>query len=135
MRTVLLKIGEAVNHSMFGPHTTLSLVALPSKRVPHNAFDFVIGFYLQPCRSSVQTSVPAFVYIPRDMASDSASPGEPAHTSLRHSLLGPSLLKAGQDRVDQQKVGEVIYNASKGSKFFKHEERRDEQVCLSYAGK
>lgn len=56
----------------------------------------------------------------------------PDHTSLRHSLLGPSLLKAGQDQVDQQKVGEVIYNASKGSKFFKHEEKRDEQVCLPY---
>jgi DNA polymerase kappa len=54
---------------------------------------------------------------------------EEAHKSLRHSLLGPSLLKAGQDRVNQQKVGEIIYNASKGSKFFKNEERRDEQVC------
>jgi len=53
------------------------------------------------------------------------------HISLRHSLLGPSLLKAGQDKVDQSKVGEIIYNASKGSKFFKHEEERDEQVCLS----
>lgn len=59
---------------------------------------------------------------------------EPDHTSLRHSLLGPSLLKAGQDQVDQQKVGEIIYNASKGSKFFKHEEKRDEQVCLSRTG-
>lgn len=58
----------------------------------------------------------------------------PDHTSLRHSLLGPSLLKAGQDQVDQQKVGEIIYNASKGSKFFKHEEKRDEQVCLSRTG-
>lgn len=68
------------------------------------------------------------------MASDSANSNGPDHTSLRHSLLGPSLLKAGQDQVDQQKVGEVIYNASKGSKFFKHEEKRDEQVCqcLSY---
>jgi len=52
------------------------------------------------------------------------------HISLRHSLLGPSLLKAGQDKVDQKRVGEIIYNASKGSKFFKHEEKRDEQVCL-----
>ncbi|KAG0643410.1 hypothetical protein HOY80DRAFT_945889 [Tuber brumale] len=50
------------------------------------------------------------------------------HASLRHSLLGPSLLKAGQDKVDQKKVGEIIYNASKGSKFFKHEERRDQQL-------
>ncbi|PUU74073.1 hypothetical protein B9Z19DRAFT_1093711 [Tuber borchii] len=50
------------------------------------------------------------------------------HFSLRHSLLGPSLFKAGQDKVDQNKVGEIIYNASKGSKFFKHEEKRDEQL-------
>lgn len=68
------------------------------------------------------------------MASGSASSNGPDHTSLRHSLLGPSLLKAGQDQVDQRKVGEIIYNASKGSKFFKHEEKRDEQVCLLYTG-
>ncbi|RPB11410.1 IMS-domain-containing protein [Morchella conica CCBAS932] len=59
---------------------------------------------------------------------------EEAHKSLRHSLLGPSLLKAGQDRVNQQKVGEIIYNASKGSKFFKHEERRDEQLTKRIEG-
>lgn len=68
------------------------------------------------------------------MTSGSASSNGPDHTSLRHSLLGPSLLKAGQDQVDQRKVGEIIYNASKGSKFFKHEEKRDEQVCLLYTG-
>jgi DNA polymerase kappa len=27
------------------------------------------------------------------------------HKSLKYSLLGPSLLKAGQDAVDQRKVG------------------------------
>ncbi|KAK3346210.1 hypothetical protein B0T25DRAFT_271837 [Lasiosphaeria hispida] len=47
------------------------------------------------------------------------------HTSLKYSLLGPSLTKAGQDKVDQSKVSEVIYNASKGSKFFNREEARD----------
>ncbi|CRG83474.1 DNA polymerase kappa subunit [Talaromyces islandicus] len=47
------------------------------------------------------------------------------HKSLKYSLLGPSLLKAGQDAVDQRQVSEVIYNASKGSKFFNHEETRD----------
>ncbi|KAF8541683.1 DNA-directed polymerase kappa [Trichophaea hybrida] len=65
------------------------------------------------------------------------SPGSPAaaqpteeraSSSLHYSLLGPSLLKAGQDGVDQTKVGEIIYNASKGSKFFAHEEKRDEQL-------
>ncbi|KAJ4357556.1 uncharacterized protein N0V89_002132 [Didymosphaeria variabile] len=47
------------------------------------------------------------------------------HDSLKYHLLGPSLTKAGQDSVDQQKVSEVIYNASKGSKFFNNEEVRD----------
>lgn len=29
-----------------------------------------------------------------------------SHDSLKYHLLGPSLTKAGQDSVDQQKVGE-----------------------------
>ncbi|PYH43647.1 Y-family DNA polymerase [Aspergillus saccharolyticus JOP 1030-1] len=45
--------------------------------------------------------------------------------TLKYQLLGPSLTKAGQDAVDQRKVSEVIYNASKGSKFFNHEQNRD----------
>ncbi|KAG4279504.1 DNA polymerase kappa subunit [Fusarium proliferatum] len=48
-----------------------------------------------------------------------------AFKTLKYSLLGPSLLKAGQDTVDQIKVSEIIYNASKGSKFFNREEERD----------
>ncbi|KAF5600352.1 DNA polymerase kappa subunit [Fusarium pseudoanthophilum] len=48
-----------------------------------------------------------------------------AFKTLKYSLLGPSLLKAGQDTVDQTKVSEIIYNASKGSKFFNREEERD----------
>ncbi|KAF6828462.1 DNA-directed polymerase [Colletotrichum musicola] len=47
------------------------------------------------------------------------------HGTLKYSLLGPSLTKAGQDSVDQSKVSEIIYNASKGSKFFNREEERD----------
>jgi DNA polymerase kappa len=47
------------------------------------------------------------------------------HTSLKYSLLGPSLTKAGQDSVDQSKVSEIIYEASKGSKFFHREEEKD----------
>ena len=47
------------------------------------------------------------------------------HGSLKYHLLGPSLTKAGQDSVDQSKVSEVIYNASKGSKFFNNEEVKD----------
>ncbi|GAP91589.1 putative DNA polymerase kappa subunit [Rosellinia necatrix] len=47
------------------------------------------------------------------------------HQTLKYHLLGPSLTKAGQDSVDQSKVSEIIYNASKGSKFFNREEARD----------
>src|SRR5271156_1853725 len=59
-----------------------------------------------------------------------ALPVEPApeasqHRSLKHHLLGPSLTKAGQDAVDQQKVSEIIYEASKGSKYFNNEEAKD----------
>lgn len=40
-------------------------------------------------------------------ARDSPAPQQPAsqHASLKYSLLGPSLTKAGQDSVDQRKVG------------------------------
>ncbi|KAB8236511.1 Y-family DNA polymerase [Aspergillus alliaceus] len=47
------------------------------------------------------------------------------YATLKYHLLGPSLTKAGQDAVDQQKVSQIIYNASKGSKFFNHEQSRD----------
>lgn len=47
------------------------------------------------------------------------------HDTLKYQLLGPSLTKAGQDAVDQAKVSEIIFNASKGSKFFNNEEARD----------
>lgn len=50
------------------------------------------------------------------------------HHSLKHHLLGPSLTKAGQDAVDQKKVSEVIYEASKGSKFFTNEEVKDKNL-------
>jgi len=64
---------------------------------------------------------------------DDASPSVPAasqHHSLKHSLLGPSLTKAGQDAVDQKKVSEIIYEASKGSKFFNNEEVRDQNLTI-----
>ncbi|MCJ1285980.1 hypothetical protein MMC26_005322 [Xylographa opegraphella] len=50
------------------------------------------------------------------------------HDSLRYHLLGPSLTKAGQDSVDQQKVSDIIYNASKGSKYFNNEEHKDKNL-------
>lgn len=58
-----------------------------------------------------------------DRASEDAQ--EKGHETLKYSLLGPSLLKAGQDSVDQAKVSEIIYNASKNSKFFLREEQKD----------
>lgn len=58
-----------------------------------------------------------------------AAPQHPdGHDTLKYSLLGPSLTKAGQDAVDQQKVSEIIYNTSKGSKFFNNEEARDRNL-------
>ncbi|MCJ1312740.1 hypothetical protein MMC25_006416 [Agyrium rufum] len=51
--------------------------------------------------------------------------GQNKHDTLKYHLLGPSLTKAGQDSVDQQKVSEIIYTASKGSKFFNNEENKD----------
>ncbi|EXJ75965.1 DNA polymerase kappa subunit [Cladophialophora psammophila CBS 110553] len=52
------------------------------------------------------------------------------HHSLKHHLLGPSLTKAGQDAVDQKKVSEIIYEASKGSKFFNNEEVKDRNLTV-----
>ncbi|KAJ5557966.1 DNA-repair protein UmuC-like N-terminal [Penicillium sp. DV-2018c] len=50
--------------------------------------------------------------------------------TLKYQLLGPSLTKAGQDSVDQHKVSEIIYNASKGSKFFNREQDRDRNLTI-----
>ncbi|KAJ4384112.1 hypothetical protein N0V86_000957 [Didymella sp. IMI 355093] len=65
-------------------------------------------------------------------AAQSSEPLQPIasseHDSLKYHLLGPSLTKAGQDTVDQQKVSEIIYNASKGSKFFNNEEVKDRNL-------
>ncbi|KAF2856633.1 DNA-directed polymeras-like protein kappa [Plenodomus tracheiphilus IPT5] len=55
-------------------------------------------------------------------------PASDEHDSLKYHLLGPSLTKAGQDSVDQQKVSEVIYNVSRGSKFFNNEEVKDRNL-------
>ena len=50
------------------------------------------------------------------------------HDTLKYHLLGPSLTKAGQDSVDQHKVSEIIYHASKGSKFFSNEAVKDRNL-------
>lgn len=72
--------------------------------------------------------------VPRDASTAELSqPSLPAasqHYSLRHSLLGPSLTKAGQDGVNQKKVSDIIYEASKGSKYFNNEEVKDKNLTL-----
>ncbi|KAJ5757255.1 uncharacterized protein N7511_007437, partial [Penicillium nucicola] len=59
-----------------------------------------------------------------------SEPESEEYGTLKYQLLGPSLTKAGQDSVDQQKVSEIIYNASKGSKFFNHEQDRDRNLTV-----
>lgn len=60
-------------------------------------------------------------------------PKSSQHTSLKYHLLGPSLTKSGQDNVDQKRVSEIIYNASKGSRYFANEVNKDktltEKIC------
>ena len=70
--------------------------------------------------------------LPADLAdlADLLLPEASQHHSLKHHLLGPSLTKAGQDAVDQKKVAEVIYEASKGSKFFTNEENKDKNLTV-----
>ncbi|CZT16599.1 related to DNA polymerase IV, DNA-damage-inducibile protein dinP [Ramularia collo-cygni] len=57
-------------------------------------------------------------------------PAASQHHSLKYHLLGPSLTKSGQDGVDQKKVSEIIYNASKGSRYFNNEEEKDKQLTV-----
>lgn len=48
--------------------------------------------------------------------------------SFRSLLAGPSTNKAGLKNVDKEQVNKIIYEASKGSKFFEREKARDEAV-------
>ncbi|TKA32563.1 hypothetical protein B0A50_01671 [Salinomyces thailandicus] len=65
-------------------------------------------------------------------AADTTRSPPPAsqHHTLKYHLLGPSLTKSGQDGVDQAKVSEIIYNASKGSKYFNNEESKDKTLTV-----
>lgn len=67
---------------------------------------------------------------PTAQTQPSAPPPASQHHTLKYSLLGPSLTKSGQDGVDQSKVSEIIYNASKGSKYFNNEESRDKNLTV-----
>jgi DNA polymerase kappa len=81
--------------------------------------------------NSVMTGDPPKHTPPSETSASRAQPARTSsneHDSLKYHLLGPSLTKAGQDSVDQQKVSEVIYNASKGSKFFNNEEVKDKNL-------
>lgn len=63
-------------------------------------------------------------------ADDGDIPDASQHHSLKYHLLGPSLTKPGQDGVDQSKVSEIIYNASKGSRYFNNEENKDKTLTV-----
>ncbi|EPX71809.1 DinB translesion DNA repair polymerase [Schizosaccharomyces octosporus yFS286] len=45
--------------------------------------------------------------------------------TLKRRLAGPSVLKSGQESVNQERINEIIYSASKGSKYFEAEQKRD----------
>ncbi|KAL9084600.1 MAG: hypothetical protein Q9159_005150 [Coniocarpon cinnabarinum] len=76
-----------------------------------------------------QGSLKDLISTDKDLASaagvDPATLDKVDHDTLKYHLLGPSLTKAGQDNVDQQRVSEIIYEASKGSKYFNREESKD----------
>ncbi|KAM3415959.1 hypothetical protein BST61_g9449 [Cercospora zeina] len=58
------------------------------------------------------------------------APASSQHHSLKYHLLGPSLTKAGQQGVDQKSVSNIIYEASKGSKYFNNEENKDKTLTV-----
>ncbi|KAI0550562.1 hypothetical protein F4679DRAFT_206216 [Xylaria curta] len=72
-----------------------------------------------------EAEVEAEVEVETEANGNATEPEPSQHHTLKYHLLGPSLTKAGQDKVDQAKVSEIIYNASKGSKFFNREEAKD----------
>lgn len=67
---------------------------------------------------------------PPTQSDEVPEPAASQHHTLKYHLLGPSLTKSGQDGVDQSKVSEIIYNASKGSKYFNNEETKDKNLTV-----
>ncbi|KAL2890517.1 DNA polymerase kappa [Ceratocystis lukuohia] len=59
-----------------------------------------------------------------DTGPEAAQDQDVEHKSLKYHLLGPSATKAGL-APDQSKISDIIYEASKGSKFFQREEQKD----------
>ncbi|KAF1933906.1 DNA/RNA polymerase [Didymella exigua CBS 183.55] len=107
----------------------------PARHVPTDATD-ASGTAAPPTMnaSSDTPAPPDLRQSTRAVRAPSQAPDPPQpivsneHDSLKYHLLGPSLTKAGQDTVDQQKVSEIIYNASKGSKFFNNEQAKDKNL-------
>lgn len=54
--------------------------------------------------------------------------------TLRKRLAGPSVAKPGQEGVDQDRVNQIIYEASEGSKYFKNEKKKDAELTERYDG-
>lgn len=50
--------------------------------------------------------------------------------TLRKRLAGPSVAKSGQEGVDQDKVNQIIYDASEGSKYFENEKKKNVELTL-----
>ncbi|KAK3720187.1 hypothetical protein LTR37_004011 [Vermiconidia calcicola] len=65
-----------------------------------------------------------------DLSPEQTHPAASQHHTLKYHLLGPSLTKSGQDGVDQKKVSEIIYNSSKGSKYFTNEEAKGKTLTV-----
>lgn len=53
--------------------------------------------------------------------------------TLRKRLAGPSVAKSGQDGVDQDRVNQIIYDASEGSKYFRNEQKKDVELTEKIA--
>ncbi|KAI4717849.1 putative DNA-directed polymerase kappa [Aureobasidium sp. EXF-10727] len=75
-------------------------------------------------------SIPPAVDDTAPTPDNTTDPDSSQHHTLKYHLLGPSLTKPGQDDVDQKKVSEIIYEASKGSKFFLQEEQKDKNLTI-----
>ncbi|KAK9450916.1 uncharacterized protein V1518DRAFT_412067 [Limtongia smithiae] len=58
----------------------------------------------------------------------SASTSDIVSDTLHHRLLGPSIQKSGQEGVDQAAISKIIYNASVGSKYFEHQQRKEAEL-------
>lgn len=68
-----------------------------------------------------------FDHQPPPNRSTSENAGDAALASLRKRMAGPSSAKAGLAK-DQDEINKIIYEVSKGSKFFENERKKDAQT-------